>query len=179
MRTIPVWFLPQFNSRTSQHKKKYQDEKSHLPGGSNILQHTAELLIQAEGVAVQEGEWGGGAWFVSVSSVIELRKRVKIHSTFVVKNNTNLYPMRVLHRLLKVRYGERPAGHWLVMLNSISDVPIFSIVYAWSQRRVSYFISTCGNTEISDTKYMYHFEDDWVNITAKEINRPQILHYLY
>ena len=71
------------------------------------MKHTAESLRQVDGSGVQEDEWvWEDAWFVNIASTIELRKRLKFHTTFFVKNNTNLYPMRVLHRLLKARYGE-------------------------------------------------------------------------
>jgi len=121
---------------------------------------------------------GGYDWFGSIASTIKLRKRLKVHSIFVDKNNTNLYTMRILHRLLKARYSEQHVLHWVIMRTSISDVPIFEIAYTWIQRSVSYFISTCGSTEMYETKYS-HFEDYWGNVTIKEINRPKILHYVY
>ena len=40
-------------------------------------------------------------------------------------------------------------------------------------------ISTCGSTSVHAEKYLSHFEDDYGNITSKDINRPKVLHFLY
>ena len=163
-----------------QHTKEFSDCKSHLPDGSMVLVHTAEVLRQAQGAKVEKDGWvGGDAWFGSVATSVELRKRLGLHSTFVVKNNTNFFPMRVLHRILQARYGERSAGHWVVMKTQIVDVPIFCLTYAWSQRGISYFVSTCGSTEVCKNKYMSNYEDEYGNICHNEINRPDVVHFLY
>ena len=49
------------------------------------------------------------------------------------------------------------------MTTTMSDVPIMVLAYAWSQRGVSYFVSTCGSTAKHDVKYRSKFEDDWGN----------------
>ena len=87
--------------------------------------------------------------------------------------------MAVLHRVLEARHGSRPAGHWVVMKTKIAGVALFAIAYAWSQRGISYFISTCGSTDVHDEKYISNYKDDFGNVTFKEINRPKILHFLY
>jgi hypothetical protein len=61
----------------------------------------------------------------------------------------------------------------------IADVSLIAIAYAWSQRSISYFLSTCGTTTPHDIKYQSHFEDDYGNVQWKEINRPSIAHFLY
>ena len=163
-----------------QHTKKYQDEPSSLPDGSTIKAHTAEVLRQVEGANVAKGRWvGGDAWFGSVASAVEIMKNLQVHSTFIVKNNTNFFPMKILHKILQVRYGTRPAGHWVVMKTEISGIKILVLAYAWSQRGVSYMISTCGSTSVHADKYLSHFEDDFGNVTSKEINRPKVSHFLY
>ena len=76
-----------------------------MPDGSPILAHTEDVLRQVEGENVVMDGWvDGDSWFGSVTSCIELRKNLSVHSTFVVKNNTNFFPMRVLHKLLQVRF---------------------------------------------------------------------------
>ena len=163
-----------------QYTKKYQDEPSSMPDKTPIKSHTAEVLRQVEGAGVIEGGWvGGDAWFGSIASCIEIMTRFKVHSTFIVKNNTGCFPLKVLHKLLQVRFKTRPAGHWVTMHTTISDVPILILAYAWSQRGVSYMVSTCGSTAPHQDKYLSHFEDDFGNVTAKEINRPCVSNFLY
>ena len=163
-----------------QYTKKYQDETSSMPDKSPIKTHTAEVLRQVEGEGVVEGGWvGGDAWFGRVASCIEIMKNFKVHSIFIVKNNTNCFPMKVLHNILQVRFKDCPRGHWVTMSTMISGIPIYIIAYALSQRGVSYMISTCGSTAPHQDKYLSQFEDDFGNVTAKEINRPCISKFLY
>ena len=122
---------------------------------------------------------GGDAWFGSVASCVDIYKRLNVYSTFIVKNNTSFFPMKVLYNILQVRFGDHPAGHWVTMSTEISDVPIFVVAYDWSQRELSYMISTCGSTATHPDNYLPNFEDDFGNITAKEINRPRISNFLY
>ena len=113
-----------------QYTKKYQDRTSRMPDKPPIKTHTAEVLRQVEGAGVVEGGWvGGDAWFVSVASCIEIMKKFKVHSTFIVKNNTNFFLMKVLHKILQVRFKDRPAGHCVAM-SMISGIPIYIIAYA-------------------------------------------------
>ena len=163
-----------------QSQKKYFGEQSSLPRHDEIRATTAEVLRQVEGSGIEKGGWvGGDAWFGSIMSSVEVFKRFGVHSTFVVKNNTAYYPMRVLHRILIARYNNRPAGHWVVMHTKISDVPIMVVAYAWSNRGVTYLVSTCGSTKILPEKYQSSYEDDYGNIRVKEINRPWVAHFLY
>jgi len=155
-------------------------ETSSLPNKSDMSAPTAEVLRQAEGAQIKEGGWcGGDAWFGSVQSAVELKKRLGVYGTFVVKNNKQMFPMEALHSVMKARHGRYPAGHWVVMRSIISGVPLIAIVYAWSQKGLSYFISTCGKTTPSIHKYESKFEDEWGNTTFKLIPRPEIVHFLY
>jgi len=155
-------------------------EPTSLPKKEEMSAHTAEVLRQVEGAGLPVGGWvGGDAWFGSVMTSVEVKKRLGVHSTFIVKNNKNYFPMEILHSILKARHGSHPAGHWVVMRAVIGHVPLFAIAYAWSQKGVSYFISTCGKTTPSPHKYEAKFEDDWGNTSFREIPRPDILHILY
>ena len=79
-----------------QAKKEYTNEISHLPRGEVIHQHVAETLRQAKGARVKRGGWvGGDAWFGSINSCVELKRRLGINSSFIVKGNTNYYPMSI------------------------------------------------------------------------------------
>ena len=65
------------------------------------------------------------------------------------------------------------------MTTTISKVPIIAGTYAWSQKGVSYCVSTCGSTEPSAVKYQSKFEEEWGYTNIQEIDRPQLAHYLY
>jgi hypothetical protein len=151
-----------------------------LPGNIPMQAHTAEVLRQAVGAGVVPGGWvGGDAWFGSVMTCVELMTRLGVHSTFVIKGHTQFFPIAVLHSVLEARHGSRPAGHWVTMKATISNVPIIAVAYAWSHKGVSYFVSTCGSTEPSSTKYQSKFEDEWGITNVREIDRPQLAHFLY
>lgn len=83
---------------SEQWQKKYLNPPvaSCLPKVESISYHTAEVLRQAEDSNVEEGGWvGGDAWFGSVESCVELRKRRNLYSTFIVKQNLKFFPMQV------------------------------------------------------------------------------------
>jgi hypothetical protein len=164
-----------------QHQKKFHGETSFLPGRSQTIgAHTAEVLRQIENSGVIEGGWcGGDAWFGSVMTAVEVYRQLGVHSTFIVKNNHNMYPMQPLLAVLRARFGKRPAGHWVVFRAVIGEVKLFALAYAWSQRGISYFLSTCGRTDPHPQKYRSNFEDDFGVVTFKELNRPYIAHFLY
>jgi hypothetical protein len=145
-----------------------------------ISTHTAEVLRQVEGAHLQTNSWvGGDAWFGSVPTCIEVYKRYGAHSTFIVKNNNHLFPMAALNAVLKTRFDLRPAGHWVVFKTLFGDMQVLCLAYAWSQQGVSYFVSSCGKTSPHELKYISNSEDDFGNIYQKEINRPEVAHFLY
>ena len=164
-----------------QASKEFFKDDSHLPDGSIIPSHTAEVLRQIKGADLRKDcSWlGGDAWFGSVCSAVEAQVRFGSRTTFIIKNNTHLFPMQALHAVLRARYGDRPAGHWVVFHATISNVKLMAVVYGWSQRGLSYFISTAGSTELLDEKYISSFEDNFGNMVYREINRPKFAHFLY
>jgi hypothetical protein len=160
--------------------KSFFGDESHMPNKTPIPAHTAEVLRQVEGADVVEGGWvGGDSWFGSIGTALELLKLKKVHSTWVIKQNHAYFPMQVLHKLLISRHGNNPAGHWVVMTVEISGEKLFAVAYAWSQKGVSYFVSTCGKTTPCPIQYSTHFEDDFGNIQSRQINRPDFAHFLY
>jgi hypothetical protein len=163
-----------------QHGKDFYDQYSCLPGNPPIMGHTAEVLRQVQGSGLNAGGWvGGDAWFGSVMTCVEVWKRFGVYSTFIIKNNKTLFPMQQLFAVLKARYGNKPAGHWVVFKTTISDLKIFALAFAWSQRSVAYMVSSCGLTSPHEIKYLTHFEDEFGNVNFKEIERPAVAHFLY
>jgi hypothetical protein len=164
-----------------QQNKKYHGEISNLPGRSQTIgAHTAEVLRQVENAGVVHGGWcGGDAWFGSIMTCVELKKRLGVNATFIVKNNHQMFPMKPLLAVLQARFGKRPAGHWVVFRATIAGVKLFALAYAWSQRGISYFVSTCGRTDPHPVRYRSNFEDDYGVTTYKELLRPHICHFLY
>ena len=170
------------DSSNEQWRKKYSlpPVQSNLPRNEEISYHCAEVLRQCEESRVVPGGWvGGDAWFGSVESCIELKKRFNVYSTFIIKQNVNYFPMQVLHKVLIARHGSKPAGHWVVMQTTIADVEIFAMAYAWSQKGVAYMISSCGTTIMHESPYLSRYEDDYGNVQEKELPRPTVAHMLY
>jgi hypothetical protein len=150
-----------------QSSKKYCNMKSHLPRGEPILSHVAEVLRQAEGSGIKKGGWiGGDAWFGSINAAVELKCRLGLNSTFIVKQNKNYCPIDIIKSILVARYPKRPAGHWVVMKATISDVELFLMAYAWSQQGIAYIISTCGTTVRHSHDYQSKFPDGYGNIDS-------------
>ena len=54
-----------------------------------------------------------------------------------------------------------------------------SVTYAWSMKRISYFMSTCGNTCQSERLYRSNFEDEFGSAAFKEISPLDISQFLY
>ena len=102
-----------------------------------------------------------------------------IHSTWIIKQNQHWFPMKPLYAVLKARFKDRPAGHWVTFTAEISGVKLIAVAYAWSQHGISYLLSTCGSTEPSERMYTSYFEDDFGNVGSKEVSRPKLAHLLY
>ena len=154
-----------------QSRKKYFNELSHLPGGNTyITAHAAEVLHQVEGAKLPCGGWvGGDSWFGSVLSAVEVMTQFGVHSTWVIKQNSDFFLMMAIHSVLKARYSDRPAGHWVVFRTKINGVQILAISYAWSQSSVSYFVSTCGSTYPAADFYEAHYEDEFGVVSTRQI----------
>ena len=105
--------------------------------------------------------------------------RFSAHSSWIIKQNQNWFPMKALYAVLKARHKDRPAGHWVTFHTTISGVELIAMAYAWSQRGISYILSTCGSTAPAEKMYLSYFEDDYGNVSSKEISRPELAHLLY
>jgi hypothetical protein len=87
--------------------------------------------------------------------------------------------MQALHAVLRAHYGDRSAGHCVAFEATTLEVKLMAVVYDWSQRGLSYSISTTrGSTELHDKKYMSSFEDNFGNIVLKKVNHPKFSHFL-
>jgi hypothetical protein len=159
---------------------EFYGEQSSLPNGAEILAHTSEVLRQVKGADIVSGGWvGGNAWFGSVMTAVEVKKRMEVDSTWIIKGNHSFYPLAGLHAVLKGRFGNKCAGHWVSMTSVIGGVTLLVLAYAWSQNGVSYFLYTCGCTHQSSVMYESNFEDEFGNVSSKFLPRPQISHFLY
>ena len=164
----------------AQSAKDYFGEESALPDKSDITAHTAEVLRLVEGAKITAGGWvGGDSWFGSVATAVEVMKRFSVHSSWIIKQNQSWFPMKALYAVLKARHKDRPAGHWVTFHAEISGVDLIAMAYAWSQRGISYILSTCGSNEPAEKMYVSYFEDDYGNVGSKEIRRPELAHLLY
>jgi hypothetical protein len=160
--------------------KSYYATQSTLPDDSDITAHTAEVLWLVEGASITKSDWvGGDSWFGSTATAVEVMNKFGVHSSWIIKQNQQWFPMKPLYAVLKARIKDRPAGHWVTFQATISGVPLNAMAYAWSQRGISYVLSTCGSTKPAEKMYMSYFEDDYGNVGSKEINRPELAHLLY
>jgi hypothetical protein len=82
------------------------------------------------------------------------------------------FPMDALNEVLKACHGKRPAGDCAVMRTTIADVPLMVIASAWSQKGISYFLTTCRSTELGPVKYVSKFEDEWGHVGSPLLDRP-------
>ena len=163
-----------------QNDKEYSKGVAHLPKSPPIAVHTAEVLRQVKGAGVEKGGWvGGDAWFGSIMTLVEVMEEFGVYSTWVIKGNTNLYPMKALHAVLTARHGDHAAGHWVTMKANIGGQDMFCLAYAWSNRGVSYFLSNCGVTSRHSVPYKTHFTDEHGNVTNKSLPHPCIAHFIY
>ena len=97
-----------------QARKDYHAELSALPNGSPILAHTAEVLRLVDKAKIPRGGWvGGDSWFGSVMSAVEVMTKFGVHSTWIIKQNQQWFPMKALHAMLKAWFKDQPAGHWV------------------------------------------------------------------
>jgi len=122
---------------------------------------------------------GGDSWFGSTTTAIEVIRRFSVHSTWIVKQNQSWFPMKALYAVLKAQFKDLPAGHWVTMITAISGVKVVAMAYAWSQIGISYILSKYGSTEPSDKLYMSYFEDDFRNVSSKEVSHLKLAHLIY
>ena len=53
------------------------------------------------------------------------------------------------------------------------------MAYAWSQRGIAFMVSSCGTTVQHAKAYKSKFEDEFGNVSEKELPRPAVAHFLY
>jgi hypothetical protein len=157
-----IWLTPLlYNGKK---KYTYPSTRGHLPKGEDISYHTAEVLWQAENSVVVSGGWvGGDYWFGSIELAVELKCILNLHSTFIITQYLNHYPMKVLHSILTSRHGSRH------MQATIGGVNLYVMVYAWSTKGIAYMVSTCGKTVMHLQPYIFCFEDEYGNVQEKEL----------
>ena len=129
-------------------------------------------MRQVEGSDIPEGGWvGGDAWFGSITAAVKVYKKIKFHSTWIIKNNKFVFPMEFICEIIKARH-KKTMEHWVVVITEISDVLIFACPHAWSQYSISYFLSTTINNNPSLQLYISQFEDGFGCVGWRDIPRP-------
>ena len=144
---------------------------SSMPSNPEMAAHVAEVLRQVKGAGVPDGRWcGGDAWFGSVMSCVELRMRLGVFSTFIVKSNHQMYPKAALHKVLTARPWEETC--WTLGCDDCNDC-------RGEGDCCGLCLSTCGNTETCDIMYESKYEDDYGLVCINMIPRPNMLHFYY
>ena len=69
--------------------------------------------------------------------------------------------------------------HFFSLKANIGGVDLFIMAYAWSQRGITCMVSSCGTTVRHEKTYKSKFEDEFGNVSKKELPRPAVVHFLY
>eukprot|EP00957_Ditylum_brightwellii_P060145 4567274-Ditylum_brightwellii.AAC.2 len=105
-----------------QQQQKYYGNPLSVSNSGTIPSHTSKVLQHVEGSNLSEGAWvGGDAWFGSFTTAVEVCNKFKVVSTWVIKNNTFLYPMDALYVILKARHKKKCLGHWVGMKSQFEE----------------------------------------------------------
>jgi hypothetical protein len=70
-------------------------------------------------------------------------------------------------------------GTWASMSAMIAGVKVCAIIYAWSKKGVSYFITTVGTTAVSPVKYITSWENDMGQTVTKAIDRLTVVSFIF
>jgi hypothetical protein len=87
---------------------------------------------------------GGDAWFGLIPAIVELKNKLNIFSTFIMKQHIQYFPKQVLHNVLMTHYPRYPSGHHVMMKATISGVDLFVMAYAYSNQGVTTMVSLSG-----------------------------------
>ena len=137
-------------------------------------------MRQCEGAKLCDGGWvEGDAWFGSIPAVVELKNKMNIFLTFIVKQNIQYFPIQVLHKVLMACYPRYPAGHYVMMKAMISGIDLFALADAYSNQGVTTMVSSSGMTIRHKIDYRSNIVDDYDNVTFKEIPSPCVAHFLF
>ena len=65
-----------------------------------------------------------------------------------------------------------------MMTAKIGGVEVMAVVYAWSQKRTCFIVSSCGKTVAHDKPYVSKFENEFGVPSFKLLRRPAVAHML-
>jgi len=184
---------------TVQGQKLFANKASHSPDKGAVFEphaaHTAEVLRQVYNSGLHDGCWtGGDTWFGSIQTCLalkleevtyvvdgkETRRPLNVESSWVMKNNTRLFPRGPLYAALRARYPTRMTGHWVVFKTVIKGVNLIAIAYAWSNKDVAYMVSTIGNTNAGPQNYIcFDTNTGYDKNDTKQYPRPHIVDFLF
>ena len=109
----------------------------------HLLQHMLQRFCDRcmEGVKVPEAGWvGSDSRFGSVLSANEVKKWFGMNSTWVIKQNSDYFPMMAIYSALNAWYGDKPSGHWVVFQTEISGVKLLAIGYMLGATRAYHIL---------------------------------------
>mmetsp|Transcript_9413 Transcript_9413/g.20280 ORF Transcript_9413/g.20280 Transcript_9413/m.20280 type:complete len:903 (+) Transcript_9413:61-2769(+) len=92
-------FLDIVQDVVNQRRKKYTDEKSHLPKGEKVYVHVAETLRQAEGAGLERGGWLCGDAFFGTTVQHETPYVSKFEDEFGHTNTKDLARPSIAHMM--------------------------------------------------------------------------------
>ena len=186
---------------TVQDKKMFSLKHSQAPDciGTNKCHapHVADTLRQAYYSNLQSGDWTCGdshfgsmatclalkletATRVNKSNGAEVREPLGVDSSFVIKNNSSLFPKAPLRAVMKARYPKRMAGHWVVFTTTVQGVNIKAIAHAWCNTKMSFIITTVGTTtEAVDPYVSFDANTGFDGGDTKMLPRPEIVDFFF
>ena len=118
-------------------------------------------------------------WFGNVITEIEAKISFRIEASWIIQNNNSFFPKTALLTVMKARHGTHPAGNWVVFTATIAGIDLIAMAYTWSQKGISFFLSTCGSTAKSRNSYRSHFENEYSQVDFKELPRPKLAEFLF
>ena len=113
------------------------------------------MLLEVDGLVVM-------LVLAPFESCIQLKKCLGLYSTFIIKQNVQYSPTKILHAVLVARLGSHPATLEVVMQANVGRAELYVMAYAWSSKGVAYLVSSCGKTVRHE--HISQFEDDHGNV---------------
>ena len=147
--------------------KQFNSEIGATAGCTLRLAKAAHPVVEGE----PEVRVDADAWFGSVRCAAALAKE-GYKTVLQVKSNSGLFPKTFIEKALE----DAPGGVKIVLKGSYHDVPLIAIGYRYSTRTTLCFVATknAGSTRAKEP-YEMKFTDDFGNVVAREVERPEIL----
>jgi len=147
--------------------KQFNSEIGATAGCTLRLAKAAHPVVEGE----PEVRVDADAWFGSVRCAAALAKE-GYKTVLQVKSNSGLFPKTFIEEALE----DAPGGVKIVLKATYHDIPLIAIGYRYSTRTTLCFVATknAGSTRAGEP-YEMKFTDDFGNVVAREVERPEIL----